>query len=172
MPKITQAFLLAALCASPALATDTQTNRPKAYTDILACRAVADATARLACFDTASKALEDATDNRQIVMLDQDDVRKTKKSLFGFSLPKIPFFGESEEEQEAEFKQVEGQLTGVQSIGAGKYQFTVKDAGVWQTMEATAVLLKDGKPFVIKRGALGSFLLVMNGRGIRVKRVS
>jgi hypothetical protein len=39
-------------------------------------------------------------------------------------------------------------------------------------MEATAVLLKDGKSFVIKRGALGSFLLVMNGRGIRVKRVS
>jgi hypothetical protein len=39
-------------------------------------------------------------------------------------------------------------------------------------MEATPLLLKDGKPFTIKRGALGSFLLVMNGRGIRVKRVS
>jgi hypothetical protein len=60
----------------------------------------------------------------------------------------------------------------VQSIGAGKYQFTVKDAGVWQTTEATPLLLKDGKAFIIKRGALGSFMLVVNGRGIRVKRVS
>lgn len=172
MPKLTQAVLLVALCASPAFAADTQTNRPKVYTDILACRTVADSAARLTCFDAATKALEDATDNRQIVMLDQDDVRKTQKSLFGFSLPKIPFFGESDAEQEAKFKQVEGNLAGVQSIGAGKYQFTVKDAGVWQTMEATPLLLKDGKAFIIKRGALGSFLLVMNGRGIRVKRVS
>jgi hypothetical protein len=172
MPKLTQAVLLVAVCASPAFAADTKTNRPKVYTDIVACRALADAAARLACFDTATKALEDATDNRQIVMLDQNDVRKTKKSLFGFSLPKIPFFGESDAEQEAEFKQVEGDLTGVKSIGAGKYQFTVKDAGVWQTTEATPLLLRDGKAFTIKRGSLGSFMLVMNGRGIRVKRVS
>lgn len=172
MPKLTQAVLLVALCASPAFAADAQTNRPKVYTDIVACRALADAAARLTCFDATTKALEDATDNRQIVMLDQDDVRKTKMSLFGFSLPKIPFFGESDAEQEAEFKQIEGDLAGVQAIGAGKYQFIVKDAGVWQTMEATPVLLKDGKAFAIKRGTLGSFLLVINGRGIRVKRVS
>jgi len=172
MPKLTPAVLLVALCASPAFAADAQTNRPKVYTDIVACRALADAAARLTCFDATTKALEDATDNRQIVMLDQDDVRKTKMSLFGFSLPKIPFFGESDAEQEAEFKQIDGNLAGVQAIGAGKYQFTVKDAGVWQTMEATPVLLKDGKAFAIKRGTLGSFLLVINGRGIRVKRVS
>jgi hypothetical protein len=172
MAKLTQAVLLVALCASPAFAADAQTNRPKVYTDIVACRALADAAARLTCFDATTKALEDATDNRQIVMLDQDDVRKTKMSLFGFSLPKIPFFGESDAEQEAEFKQIDGDLAGVQAIGAGKYQFIVKDAGVWQTMEATPVLLKDGKAFAIKRGTLGSFLLVINGRGIRVKRVS
>jgi hypothetical protein len=172
MAKLTQAVLLVALCASPAFAADAQTNRPKVYTDIVACRALADAAARLTCFDATTKALEDATDKRQIVMLDQDDVRKTKMSLFGFSLPKIPFFGESDAEQEAEFKQIDGNLAGVQAIGAGKYQFTVKDAGVWQTMEATPVLLKDGKAFAIKRGTLGSFLLVINGRGIRVKRVS
>lgn len=172
MPKMTYAVLVTALCASSAYAADKEINRPKLYTDIVSCRALADSAARLECFDTAAKALEDATDNRQIVILDQNDVRKTKKSLFGFSLPKIPFFGESDAEQEEEFKQVEGELAGVQSIGAGKYQFIVKDAGVWQTTEATPLLLKDGKAFTIKRGALGSFLLVVNGRGIRVKRVS
>ena len=79
MPKLTQAVLLAALCASPAFAADTKTNRPKVYTDIVACRAVVAATARLACFDAATKALEEATDNPQILMLAQTDVHKTKK---------------------------------------------------------------------------------------------
>lgn len=172
MPKMTYAVLLTALCASSAHAADKEINRPKVYSDIVACRALADATARLQCFDAAARAFEDAAENRQIVMLDQGEVRKTKRSLFGFSLPKIPFFGESDEEQDDEFKQVEGELAGVQGMGNGKYQFTVKDAGTWQTTEATPLLLKNGKAFSIKRGALGSYMLVINGRGIRVKRVN
>ncbi|MES2781185.1 MAG: hypothetical protein V4657_00165 [Pseudomonadota bacterium] len=172
MPKLTHAVLVAALCASPSFAADKEISRPKVYADVVACRVQTDAAARLQCFDAAAKALEDATENRQIVLLDQSEVRRTKRSLFGFSLPRIPFFDGDNEEQEEEFKQLEGELAGVQSIGNGKYQFTVKDAGVWQTTEATPVLLKDGKAFTIKRGALGSYMLVMNGRGIRAKRVN
>jgi hypothetical protein len=169
---MTNAVLAAALCAAPAFAAEKEMSRPKIYSDIVACRALADSGARLTCFDTAAKALEDAAENRQIVILDQSEVRKTKRSLFGFALPNVPFFGVEDEEQEEEFKQVEGELDGVQAIGNGKYQFTLKDAGTWQTTEATPVLLKNGKPFSIKRGALGSYMLVMNGRGIRVKRVN
>ncbi|MFN3620553.1 hypothetical protein [Sphingorhabdus sp.] len=172
MPKMTYAVLLAALCVAPTYAADKEISRPKVYSDIVACRALADNAARLSCFDLAAKGLEDAAETRQIVILDQGEVRKTKRSLFGFSLPKIPFFGVDDEEQEEEFKQIEGELTGVQSIGNGKYQFTVKDAGVWQTTEASPLLLKNGKAYSIKRGALGSYMMVMNGRGIRVKRVN
>ena len=172
MPKMTKIVLLVALCASPAFAAEKEINRPKVYTDIVACRALDDSAARLQCFDAAAKALEDATDNRQIVMLDQGEVRKTKRSLFGFSLPKIPFFGESDEEQDEEFKQVEGELAGVQAMGNGRYQFTVKDAGIWQTTEASWIILKNGQKFKIKRGAVGSYMLVVNNSGIRVKRVN
>ena len=169
MTKLTYVVLLAALCA-PAYAAEV--NRPKVYSDIVACRAISDAAARLECFDAAATALETATENRQVVMLDQSEVRKTKRSLFGFSLPKIPFFGESDEEQEEEFKEIEGELANVQALPYGKYQFTVKDAGTWQTTQGISSILKNGKKFKIKRAAMGSFMLVMNNTGIRVKRVN
>lgn len=172
MPKLTYAVLIAGLCATTAHAAETTVNRPKVYSDIVACRALADAAARLECFDAASKSLEEATESRQVVLLDQGEVRKTKRSLFGFSLPKIPFFGESDAEQDEEFKQVEGELQAVQALGNGRYQFTVKDAGTWQTTETSWAILKNGQKFKIKRGAVGSYMLVVNNSGIRVKRVN
>jgi hypothetical protein len=168
MPKLTYAVLIAGLCASSAHAAETTVNRPKVYSDIVACRALADAAARLQCFDAASKLLEEATESRQVVLLDQGEVRKTKRSLFGFSLPKIPFFGESDEE----FKQIEGEIDGIQALSNGRYQFTVQDAGTWQTTEGSWLILKNGQQFKIKRGAVGSYMLVVNGRAMRVKRVN
>jgi hypothetical protein len=172
MPKLTYAVLIAGLCATTAHAAETTVNRPKVYSDIVACRALADAAARLACFDAATKSLEEATETRQIVMLDQGEVRKTKRSLFGFSLPQIPFFGESEEEQAEGFAEIEGELANVQALQYGKYQFTVQDAGTWQTTQGISKILKNGTKFRLKRGALGSYMLVLGNTGIRVKRVN
>ena len=172
MPKLTYAVLIAGLCASSAHAAETTVNRPKVYSDIVACRALADAAARLECFDAASKSLEEATESRQVVLLDQGEVRKTKRSLFGFSLPKIPFFGESDAEQDEEFKQIEGEIDGIQALAFGRYQIAVKGAGIWQTTETSWFILKNGQKFKIKRGAIGSYMLVVNNVGIRAKRVN
>lgn len=172
MTKLTYAVLISALCASSALAADKEIVRPKVYNDIVACRTIVEAAARLQCFDAASQALETATENRQVVMLDQNEVRKTKRSLFGFSLPNLPFFGDNDDDQADEFKEIEGELANVQPLPYGKYQFTVKDAGTWQTTQGVSFILKNGKKFKIKRGAMGSYMLVMNNTGIRVKRVN
>jgi hypothetical protein len=172
MIKLTYALMLAAICTPSAYASEREDVRPKVYTDIVACRSVTDAAERLQCFDAATKALETATTNRQVVMLDQGDVQKTKKSLFGFALPNIRFFGESAEDQANEFKEIEGELANVQALPYGMYQFTIEDAGTWQTTEGTSAFLKNGKKFKIKRAAFNSYLLVVDNKGIRVKRVS
>ena len=172
MTKLTYSILLAAICAPSVYAADKEVVRPKVYTDIIACRSITDAAARLQCFDTATQALETATANKQVVMLDQGEVRKTKKSLFGFALPNIPFFGESAEDQANEFKEIEGALANVQTLPYSMYQFTAANAGTWQTTEGTSAFLKNGKKFKIKRAALGSYILVLDNKGIRVKRVS
>ncbi|RRQ52418.1 hypothetical protein [Sphingorhabdus wooponensis] len=172
MIKLTYAIMLAAIYVPSVYAAEKENVHPKVYTDIMACRSVTDAAARLQCFDIATRALETATSKRQIVMLDQGDVRKTKKSLFGFALPNIAFFGESSEDQANEFKEIEGELANVQALPYGIYQFTAVDAGTWQTTEASSAFLKNGKKFKIKRAALNSYLLVIDNKGIRVKRVS
>lgn len=172
MPKLTYLALMAALCPAAVSAAEKDINRPQVYSDVVACRAIGDSAARLKCFDAASQALVDATENRQIVLLDRSEVRKTKRSLFGFALPNIPFFGESDDVQNAEFQQIEGDLAGVQEIANGRYQFTVKDSGTWQTTEGSWTILRDGQKFKIKRSALGGYMMVINNRGIRVRRVN
>lgn len=172
MKKLAYTVLIAGFSTTSASAADKVVNRPKVYSDVVACRALADAGARLECFDAASKLLEEATESRNIVILDKGEVRKTKRSLFGFSLPKIPFFGGDDEEQEEEFKQIEGVLASVQPLGNGRYQFAVKDAGTWQTTETSWSILKDGQKFKIKRGAVGSYMMAINNGGVRVKRVN
>jgi hypothetical protein len=60
----------------------------------------------------------------------------------------------------------------VQPLGNGRYQFAVKDAGIWQTTETSWSILKDGQKFKIKRGAVGSYMMAINNGGVRVKRVN
>jgi uncharacterized protein with PhoU and TrkA domain len=85
-------------------------------------------------------------------------------SLFRVLIAKIPFFfGESDEEREEEFKEIEGRTGECAS------------AAIWQSVHGKAELgkprrvssiLKMAKKFKIKRAAMGSFMLVLNNTGI------
>lgn len=59
---------------------------------IAECRKIADPQKRLACYDDATATLVDARDQRDILVLDREDVKKTKQALFGFSTPALPAF--------------------------------------------------------------------------------
>src|SRR6185437_16505263 len=56
------------------------------------CRQIADPMQRLACYDAAAGALVQATNSGAVAVVDENEVKKVRHSLFGFSLPKIPFF--------------------------------------------------------------------------------
>ena len=59
---------------------------------VLACRSETDPQARLQCFDRTSGALATAAQSGAVVVVDREEVRRTRRSLFGFSLPRLPFF--------------------------------------------------------------------------------
>jgi hypothetical protein len=80
MRKLAYISLIAGFSASSVSAEDKVVSKPKVYSDVVACRTIADAGARLACFDAASKLLEEATESRNIVILDKGEVRKTKRN--------------------------------------------------------------------------------------------
>lgn len=137
---------------------------------LAACRGVADEKARLDCYDQASLRLADAIDKKDLVVMDRQEIRETRRSLFGFSVPNIPLFrGESGGDD----GKLETTIAGVSRLEGGKWQIRLEDGAVWQTNE-TRLNLSDPRPgqkIVIQRGTLGNYFLRIDGqRGVRGRR--
>jgi hypothetical protein len=90
---------------------------------------------RLRCYDQTAAALTEAAASGKVVLVDQEDVRKTRRSLFGFSLPKIPFFSGDSSADEAQ-EELTAKIASASSIGNGKYRMRLEDGAVWDTTEA------------------------------------
>jgi hypothetical protein len=161
---------LAAAGAAPANAAPPQSPMVNA---LAKCRAERDDAARLRCYDAAAAALTDASASGDIVVIDQEDVRKTRRSLFGFSVPKLPFFSgdDSAGEQQSE---INAKIARSQALANGKWQIRLEDGAVWETTESSIYIRppKPGNDVVIKRRALGSYMIRINGqRPLLAKRV-
>src|SRR5688500_9182827 len=68
--------------------------------DVLRCRSVTDTVARLACFDRSAAALGSAQSKGELVTLDRQEVRKTRRSLFGLALPNLRILGDEDKSEE------------------------------------------------------------------------
>jgi hypothetical protein len=146
---------------------------PKSYVDLMACRSIEDASARLACFDKSSADLDKAREAREVVLLDRADVRKTRRSLFGFTLPNLPFFDGDDSADEEEIKEIKTTFETVRDLGLGKWQFTIPEGGTWQSTEALTSVPREGQAILIKKGIAGGYMLkIGNGPLRRVKRVN
>lgn len=175
-------FLAASLCASiayssPALAADKDkavSAPPAIYTDLVACKSIAEAEQRLACFDEKVAALETAQANNQVVIADREQVREARRGLFGLSLPRIKLFdGDGDEGDQID--QIEGKIASARASRGGKWVIKLEDGAVWQqtdTPRSTSRKPKAGDSIAIKRGSLGSFVAKVNdGRAFKVKRI-
>jgi hypothetical protein len=156
-------------------AAEAQTNRGQSplVQAIADCRKQADDAARLRCYDSAATALTDATSRGSVVVVDQEDVRKTRRSLFGFSLPKIPFFSgdKSADDQQEELT---AKIASAGPLGYGKWRIKLEDGALWETTETVRGVSDPnaGNEVKIKRGPLGSYMIrIAGGRSVRVKRV-
>jgi len=166
---------LAALMPLAATAS-TPSERNAIIRPLLDCRKVADASARLACFDRESATLDAADEKNEIAVLDKDAVRKTRRSLFGFSLPRLPFFdGKGDDgKEEPELQTIEATIASVRSLGYGKWQLVLDDGARWATTEAVVGRQPEaGQMIEIKRGAIGSYMGKIDGRrAVRMQRVN
>ncbi|MBN8832142.1 MAG: hypothetical protein J0G94_16335 [Sphingomonadales bacterium] len=163
-------ILPAAATASSKSGTDGGALRP-----LLDCRQIGSAQDRLACFDRESAALDQANERKEITVLDKEEVRKTRRSLFGFSLRGVPLLGgDDDENAPAEAKSMKATIASARSLGHGRWQFELEDGGTWTTLEpVTGRLPAAGKPVEIKRAALGSYLGNIDGdRAVRMRRVN
>ncbi len=154
---------------SPSRATPAQARNLGA---IEACRAIGADTARLACFDAA--ALIAASRSGELSVVNRADMRTARRSLFGFALPKLPFFAGDKSADEVP-DTLDSTIVSAQSIAYGRYrmQIAAGDA-VWETTDSPLNLSppRSGEKIVIKKSALGSYFLRINGQvGVKGRRI-
>ncbi len=164
---------LAALAAASTLsaqATPPQ-ERPETLARLMACRGIAENTARLACFDTAAGALDTAERQGDLVVIDRAGVAETRRQLFGFEMPSLPrLFGP---EGAVELESIDSTLASASSVGEGRWVFRLADGSEWRQIDSERVRFRNspGQPVRVRKGALNSFLLTIDGsRAVRVRR--
>jgi hypothetical protein len=166
-----------ALAGSPVLAEDKKPEGPpQLFRELLDCKEVADPAARLACFDQRVAALENATQKKDIMIADREQVRNARRGLFGFAAPigKLLGFGGDDDENEEAVKRLETTVTSVSSRG-GNLVLRFAEAGTWEQTDRNAfpLLPEPGNKAVITRGALGSYFVSVDGMaGIKFRRVN
>jgi hypothetical protein len=166
---------LAALAGSAGSAETTtkQAELPALYSAVLDCLAVPDRDARLACFEEAATKLKAATEKQDIVVVDRDQIKKTKRTLFGLPLPRIDILGGGSDQDEV--KQVDGIVSSAHRDGDGRWVVSLQDGAVWQQIDDRVVARAPRSGFTVRieRATMGTFMMrVQNQPGIRVKRLS
>lgn len=197
---------------------------------ILACRQISDAQARLNCFDAASGNLQAARDTGDIAVVMREDVQAVERDTFGLDLPSLPrlnlsmFSGRSpsapnpldpatpsdtvrtgetavatadqapqapatprdaapdesngvqvvERDDDGGVERVVMVIDRVEAYTYNKYMFHMENGQVWRQLDTLRVRLSRNQvnEAEIRRAAMGSYLLRINGRGqaIRVIR--
>lgn len=169
------ASVLTIASADPALSKGKDKPAPSPLvTAIDRCRKIAEPAQRLTCYDTAANALVTAANAGTVAVVDQTEIRKARRSLFGFSLPKIPFFSGDDTADEAQ-RQLESTITSVRPLNNGYYRIVIADNNaVWETSDSSISFdaPRPGQKITILRGPLGSYFLRINGQiGVRGRRV-
>jgi len=143
-----------------------------------ACQGKTDPAERLACYDAAVGSIVAASSEGEVTVVDREDVRETRRKLFGFALPDLGIFGgKSDKEDPAqaeEFTTLQTTIAGIRSGAEGGYIITTEEGAEWQLSEVPARLLRPrvGQPIEIRAAALSSYFLRINGqKGVKGRRV-
>jgi hypothetical protein len=156
--------------AAPQAAPAPVIQTPEQLTNLLGCRAIGNSAERLLCFDREAAALEASHLSGAIVVVDQATVRQAQTRMFGLSLNLPALLGRGEGE---DLEAIETTLTDASMDGRSQWTFVLADGSVWRQIGADRLTgsTRAGTPVRIRRGAMGSYLLSVNGsRSLRVQR--
>lgn len=151
-----------------------QATQPASRADIIerlsACRHVVEPTARLSCFELESARLDDAERSGEVVVVSRDEVRQANRSVFGLTMPGFSILNRGRPLETVD--RIETQLVSASRLAGDLWLFTLEDGSVWRQIEAANLnRVRPGAKVMIRRGAVGSYLLSVDGaRSVRVRR--
>jgi len=142
------------------------------------CRAITTAEARLACFDKATAALEAAVQAKDVRIVDRQEIRKARRSLFGFTIPRVALFGggdgdddDAKEDADA-FTEINTTVASARAVDNGRVEIRlVGEDAVWRTTDPMAWPPKSGAKIRIRKGTLGNYFIAVDGRSVRGMRI-
>jgi hypothetical protein len=168
--------LIASLSASaPPLAAapaSTDQERAKELQQLIDCRKLTDAAQRLACYDQAAAALDQAEAKGDIVVVNREQARKVRRQAFGFTLPSMSIFSRGEKPEE--IATAEGKIASVRKVPPGRWEVKLEDGATWVQIDTSEIPLdpKPGQAVKIRKASLGSYLMTVgNQREVKVHRV-
>jgi hypothetical protein len=159
---------------APATAQDDTAAPPAAryLENLKQCQTIQPDAERLACYDQAVGRVVAASDEGEVRLIDREDVQKTRRRLFGFTLPDLNLFGGDDE---GDMEMLESTVKRVVSIRRDTIVFEIEEGSIWQIDDAPPRVLRkldSGTPVVFKKAALGSYFIRVDGQtGVKGKRI-
>lgn len=149
------------LTATAAGARDEAKPRAKLLQQTLDCAAIKADAERLACYDRTVAALGKAEESREIVVSDREQIRETRRSLFGFRLPSL--FGGKDDD---ELDRIETTISSVSRSSDGGLILAVDGGARWVQVDSRAIVgrIRPGDKVTISRGAMGAYFATLAGR--------
>lgn len=140
------------------------------------CRAIAAQGERAACYDTAVGALLAAVESGDVRLVDREEVRRTRRQLFGIPLPDIAILkGDGKDEEEQPDDLFETTIASGRQVGKATWRFTTVEGAVWEINNPPRKLqpFAQGDKVVFKKASLGYYFIRINGAtGVKGRRIS
>lgn len=146
-------------------------NNPLSVSDIISCSSINNRDERLSCFDKNVDKLKLSSESGDVLIISREDLKKSKNSLFGFSIKNIPIFSDNDNNLQTE--EIKSVVKELRRSGYSSWIITLDDGAIWQTTEVDhAFDPKVGSDIRIRRGAMGGYLANLNdARAVRVRRI-
>jgi hypothetical protein len=168
----TGVFLLLGAPVAAAAGPSTPGRAP-AVQAVLDCRKIADNGERLACYDKAANAMEQAEATGDLVSVDREQRRAARHQAFGLALPTLSFLDRGEKPEEVD--RISATVASASQDPYGKWTIRLDDGAVWRQIDDNTLdhPPHHGSTAEIRRGLLGSFTMKIDGQfPIKVHRDS
>jgi hypothetical protein len=139
------------------------------------CRAIAGMEERAACYDTKAGALLGAVDAGDLRLVDREQLRRTKRQLFGITMPDIDILKGDGKDVEELSDLFETTVASGRQMGPATWRFTTAEGAVWEINNPPRKIapITQGDKVVFKKASLGYYFIRINGQaGIKGRRIT
>ncbi|MFM7349103.1 MAG: hypothetical protein ACKO01_06385 [Erythrobacter sp.] len=138
------------------------------------CKAITGAPERAVCYDAAVGALLGAVESGDVKLVDREEVRRTRRQLFGITLPDIGILKSDGKDEEELSDLFETTIVSGRQVDRATWRFTTAEGAVWEINNPPRKLkpFANGDKVVFRKASLGYYFIRINGAmGVKGRRV-